>query len=228
MLTAHRIATEAKMHIDTAMTGLGVVPWSPASVPAPGMPTAEDDRQLQAQGAAEDAAADSDDSTELTAEEQRRIEELRQTDRAVRAHEQAHVAAGGQYVRRAPAYDYETGPDGQRYAVGGEVSIDTAPVPGDPEATMRKAQIVQRAALAPVDPSPQDRQVASEARAMEAQARAELLQQRRAEPAAEQTSGEEHPDGATGADSKSPAAALGQRIADYFVAADRGMLNLFA
>ncbi|MEM6544436.1 MAG: putative metalloprotease CJM1_0395 family protein, partial [Pseudomonadota bacterium] len=55
--------------------------------------------------------------------------------------------------------------------------IDVSPVPGDPQATIEKARIVRRAALAPAEPSAQDRRVAAEATALEQQARAELLAQ---------------------------------------------------
>lgn len=65
-------------------------------------------------------------------------------DREVRAHEQAHMAAAGAYSRG--------GPDNRQYAVGGEVQIDTSAVSGDPEATIRKAQTVRRAANAPATP----------------------------------------------------------------------------
>ena len=87
------------------------------------------------------------------AQEQRLIEDQIQTlaarDREVRAHEQAHVAAGGQYAG-APAYQYERGPNGVSYAVGGEVPISTGEE-ATPEATLRKAQIIRRAALAPAE-----------------------------------------------------------------------------
>lgn len=104
------------------------------------------------------------------------VEELSVTDRRVRAHEQAHMAAGGSLVRGGPVFEYRTGPDGQRYAVGGEVSLDVRPVSGDPSATIRKAERVKRAALAPADPSPRDRQVAAQAEAMANRAHQELTQ----------------------------------------------------
>jgi hypothetical protein len=75
----------------------------------------------------------------------------------------AHIAAGGQYVRGGANFEYQTGPDGKRYAVGGEVSIDTSGVSGDPDATMRKMQVVRKAALAPAKTSAQDRSVAASA-----------------------------------------------------------------
>lgn len=124
-------------------------------------------------------------AAQLSPTEARLLQWLRQRDFAVRAHERAHVAAGGPYVIRAANYDYTLGPDGQRYATGGEVHIDTSPIPGDPAATIAKAQVIFRAAVAPVDPSMQDLRVAAQARMMEATARIELLRQRQQEnPAA--------------------------------------------
>ncbi|MCW8929291.1 MAG: putative metalloprotease CJM1_0395 family protein [Gammaproteobacteria bacterium] len=123
-------------------------------------------------------------STELTEAELQEVEELKRRDAEVRAHEQAHSSAGGNLTQGGITFDYETGPDGKRYAVGGEVSIDTSAVAGDPQATLRKAQQIRRAATAPVDPSAQDRSVAAEASRMEAQARSEIAQQGRAKQVA--------------------------------------------
>lgn len=109
------------------------------------------------------------------------LAELKATDRAVRAHEAAHLAAAGSYATSGPQYSYERGPDGQRYAVGGEVGIDTSPVRGDPEATIAKARQVEQAALAPAQPSGQDLRIAAAARATAQQAQLELAQQQRAE-----------------------------------------------
>jgi len=119
---------------------------------------------------------------ELTAEEKRRVEGLKARDREVRAHEQAHLVAAGQYAVGGPSYQYETGPDGKRYAVGGEVRLDTSGIPDNPEATMRKMEQIQRAALAPRDPSSQDRRVAAEAGKKGAKARQEVVEKKRSEP----------------------------------------------
>lgn len=108
-----------------------------------------------------------------TVEKQQIVQELSARDREVRQHEMAHKAAGAG-ITGAVAYSYERGPDGRMYAVGGEVSIDTSAVPGDPEATLEKAEKIIRAALAPAEPSAQDYRVAAQARAMAAEARAEL------------------------------------------------------
>ncbi|WP_080748494.1 putative metalloprotease CJM1_0395 family protein [Teredinibacter turnerae] len=104
--------------------------------------------------------------------EQEEIRELSARDREVRAHEQAHVAVGGQFAGAA-SFDYQRGPDGVRYAVSGEVPIDVGREP-TPEATIEKMQVVKRAALAPAEPSAQDRRVAAEASRQEAEARQEL------------------------------------------------------
>ncbi len=115
---------------------------------------------------------------ELTPEEEKQVEELKKRDREVRRHEQAHKAAAGKNATGGPSYDYQTGPDGKRYAVGGEVQIDTSSVKGDPEATIRKARNIKSAALAPQDPSSQDRQVAAEASRIDQEARQEVAKQK--------------------------------------------------
>lgn len=112
--------------------------------------------------------------TKLTPEEQKTVTQLKERDIEVRAHEQAHAAVGGQYAG-SPQYDYQTGPDGKRYAVGGSVSIDVS-AESDPEATIQKMQIVRRAAMAPAEPSAQDYKVAAEATQKETQARAQVSQ----------------------------------------------------
>jgi hypothetical protein len=111
---------------------------------------------------------------ELEATARRALESLRQRDHEVRLHEQAHLLAAGPYAKGAPSYTYQTGPDGQRYAVGGEVPIDLSAVPGNPQATLQKALTVRRAALAPTDPSEADQAVAAQATALAAQAQQEL------------------------------------------------------
>ena len=103
-------------------------------------------------------------SRQFTEEEQKRIDELKKIDTQVRAHEAAHQAAAGG-LARGKSFTYTTGPDGGQYAVGGEVQIDTSPIPNNPQATISKMQQVQRAVLAPADPSGQDMAVAAQAAA---------------------------------------------------------------
>ncbi len=115
--------------------------------------------------------------------EQRQLQQLRAIDRAVRAHELAHQSVGGRYVTSGARFQYERGSDGRNYATSGEVSIDTSEIPGDPQSTLVKAQVILRAALAPVNPSVQDRQVAAVATSMIQQARSATVQQSAAEDA---------------------------------------------
>lgn len=94
--------------------------------------------------------------------EAQQISELSKRDIEVKTHEQAHAAVGGSFAQ-SPSYEYEKGPDGRRYAVDGEVSIDVAPISGDPQATISKMQKVYAAAMAPVQPSMADIRVAAQA-----------------------------------------------------------------
>jgi len=120
------------------------------------------------------------DGSELSEEEKHEVARLKKTDSRVRAHEHAHMAAGGSLVRGGANYEYKRGPDGTMYAVGGEVSIDTSEE-ARPEDTISKMQRVKAAALAPADPSPQDRKVAAEASVKAQKANMELAQQRKKE-----------------------------------------------
>ncbi len=108
---------------------------------------------------------------ELSEEEMREVRALNIRDREVRSHEAAHSAAAGAYAQGGPTYTFQRGPDGKSYATGGEVKIDTSAIPGDPEATVRKAQQIKASALAPAEPSPQDRSVAASATQLIAAAR---------------------------------------------------------
>ncbi len=108
---------------------------------------------------------------------EREIDSLMKRDTQVRSHEQAHAAVGGIHAGQ-PAFEFEKGPDGKRYAVEGEVQIDVSVVNGDPLATMAKMKQVYAAAMAPVDPSMADIRVAAEAMRKYNQAREEAGNQR--------------------------------------------------
>jgi hypothetical protein len=121
---------------------------------------------------------------ELSEEELRKIEELKKIDKKVHTHEQAHLSAAGGYARGGANYDYVTGPDGKRYANAGHVNLDVSKEK-TPEATIRKANIIQKAALAPAEPSPADRQIAANAAKMAADAQKEMAENNK--PASEET-----------------------------------------
>lgn len=128
---------------------------------------------LRSQGKA--AQKPDDGQRELTEEQLRQIAELKSRDVEVRAHEQAHKAVAGAHGG-AISLTYETGPDGRRYAVAGEVPVDLSPVSGDPAATVRKMQTIRQAALAPADPSGADRAAAARASQLAQKAQAELAE----------------------------------------------------
>ena len=117
---------------------------------------------------------------ELTPEEAQIVSELKSRDLEVKAHEMAHASVGGS-TTGSPSYDYEVGPDGKRYAVSGEVSVDLSRVAGDPQATIAKMQKVHAAALAPANPSAQDTRVAANATQIILQAQSDLLSEQNEE-----------------------------------------------
>jgi len=158
---------------------------------------------VAAQGPGEDGGksgnpggGDPSNPRNLTPEEQRVVEELKKTDREVHAHERAHQAASGG-LAGAASFQYTQGPDGKRYAVSGEVSIDASPA-ATPEATIAKMEQVKRAALAPQKPSAKDRQVATQAEQAKRQAEAELRTEKEKEAQESQKAREEKTEQTTG------------------------------
>jgi hypothetical protein len=99
------------------------------------------------------------------------IAQLKSIEAKVKAHEAAHKAAGGAATGPV-SYSYTRGPDGKNYITGGEVPI-TISSGRTPQETISRMQQVIQAALAPADPSPQDRAVAAQAAAIQQTARQE-------------------------------------------------------
>ena len=116
-------------------------------------------------------------------EEQREVAELKARDREVRSHEKAHARTGAPYTG-APTYETVRGPNGQQFAVSGKTPIDVSPIPGDPAATTRKMEVVKQAALAPAEPSAQDRAIAARAEGQRLKALQDVARQ-----ASEETEG---------------------------------------
>lgn len=136
-----------------------------------------------------DFAAPRGTSTSAQADpaEQRQLRELQETDRKVRAHEAAHLAAAGGLAQGGASFTMTRGSDGRYYATGGEVSISTSEG-RSPQDTLARARQIRAAALAPADPSPQDYRVAAQATRMEFQAQQELVAQQSEATADEQGS----------------------------------------
>jgi len=151
------------------MGGMAITPLSPASLGA------ANGRRQETNGAQGKSLPG---QTELSPQQQAAVRQLETADREVRQHEQAHLAAAGGYARSGASYMYTTGPDGKRYATGGEVSIDVSTA-RTPQATIQKMETVKRAAVAPSNPSAQDRAVYAEAQQIEIQAQQEATQESR-------------------------------------------------
>jgi len=120
------------------------------------------------------AKSSGENTTELSEQDIQQLQKLKSRDQVVRAHEAAHIAAGSGLIQGGASFSFQRGPDGVQYAIGGEVKIDASKVTGDPEATLQKAERIQAAALAPAQPSTQDRNVAAKAAQMAIEARAEI------------------------------------------------------
>lgn len=149
--------------------------------------------QVSANGRSKEEA----DSGRLSEEELAQVRQLQARDRAVRQHEQAHMSAAAGLATSGPSYTYQRGPDGINYAIGGEVSIDVSPG-RTPEETLEKAKTIERAALAPKDPSGADRAVAAQARNMAQEAQQEIaVQGEQADAAAASTPGSTRTEDAT-------------------------------
>ena len=124
----------------------------------------------------EDQASNNSNKEELTQQEKQEVAELKTTDAEVKAHENAHKAAAAGLRTSAPNYEYETGPDGKKYAVAGDVNISYQ-TSSDPEVNLKNAQQLKAAALAPAEPSSQDRKVAMKAEREIAKARQEIQEE---------------------------------------------------
>jgi len=139
-------------------------------------PVADEQEQAadntQAAGSTGRSTAKGLDGEPLNLGEVAQLAELKKADTAVRAHEQAHLAAAGGLAKGGASFTYQKGPDGRKYAVGGEVQIDTSKG-ATPEETVAKMMRVRAAALAPANPSPQDRKVAQSASLTMSEARVE-------------------------------------------------------
>jgi len=115
---------------------------------------------------------------EMSDDEKAEVRRLKKIDAEVRAHEEAHKRAAGELARGGVHFEYKIGPDGKRYAVSGNVKIDSSEDPRGPEETIQKAEKIKLASLAPMDPSSADRQVAADAERMKNKAQQDIFEDR--------------------------------------------------
>ena len=129
----------------------------------------EDARSTNKTDDAKDTKSTEDtEDTKQKEAENKKIDMLEKRNIEVQQHEQAHKSIGGSYAGPI-VYEYTTGPNGKRYAINGHVNFDVSKE-STPEATLRKAEIIYRAALAPSDPSTQDMSLAKAAQDLKQEA----------------------------------------------------------
>ena len=78
----------------------------------------------------------------------------------------------------SPSYLYTTTTEGSRFISSGDVSFKMYSVNNDPSAQIELAKSIEKAALAPIDPTPQDRSVSILAQALASLALKSLNEQR--------------------------------------------------
>jgi hypothetical protein len=91
---------------------------------------------------------------------ERVLSKFKRRDAEIRSHEQVHASIGP--TTSPISYNYQQGPDGKMYAVGGSVRLDTS-IPDDPKAAAFKLEQIQKAASGPVDPSGVDSTISQQA-----------------------------------------------------------------
>lgn len=104
---------------------------------------------------------------DLSQAEQKKLKELRDTDRAVRTEERHHAAVAGAYGG-TPQYQYVQGPDGKYYAVAGKVDVGV-PQGASPEQAERAHKAIAAAATSVSTPSSADFTAAAQAGQLAAQ-----------------------------------------------------------
>lgn len=90
---------------------------------------------------------------------ERVLAKFRKADADIKSHEQVHASIGP--TTSPISYNYQQGPDGKMYAVGGHVKLDTS-IPDDPKAAAFKLDQIKRAASGPMDSSGADNTISQQ------------------------------------------------------------------
>jgi len=168
-------ASPPKAQVENTAAQLGIQPSKNMATEfrpyGPGKPRQDSlSPALSAPGQRDLQPAGTDETAQEDPQVQQVIAQLKATEEKVKAHEAAHKSGGA--ATGPISYSYTRGPDGRNYITGGEVPI-TISTGNTPQETISRMQQVIQAALAPADPSPQDRAVAAQAAAMQQAARQE-------------------------------------------------------
>lgn len=128
--------------------------------------------------AAQAAAASAAESSVVTTDDLRELRDLQRSDRQVRVQENLQRQLAAEFVRGAPVYEFEEGPDGRRYAVGADSDFQLPnQASSDPRQAARDAASARQAALASAVSSPAEQAFAARAASAEARARAEITRE---------------------------------------------------
>ena len=153
------------------------------------------------------SSATTNGDAKLTEAQQEQLLKLKNRDQQVRNHEQAHLSAAGPYAAGGASFTYQRGPDGKSYAIGGEVPIDVSNA-DTPQATLQKMATIEKAALAPADPSGADHRIAAEAEAKATKARMEIAKEQQQKLQGDSTdttgTGTRNTNGSSGSSSDNP------------------------
>jgi len=94
---------------------------------------------------------------------QRVLNKFKSTDSNVRAHEQTHASTTN--TTTPIQYNYQMGPDGKLYAVGGSVRVDTS-IPDDPKEASYKLDKLKKSATSVDEMSAADSAISIQANLM--------------------------------------------------------------
>jgi hypothetical protein len=112
----------------------------------------------------------------LSEEEKERLEELRRRQNRIKRRHRTQAQVASKYTEGGPQYIYKRGPDGEMYAVKGEVEYDTTRE-DSPEQTIEKMKAIKKAVRATPEPTLEDKRVANEASQKLEEAKRKLRQQ---------------------------------------------------
>ncbi|MDR1052972.1 MAG: hypothetical protein LBL39_02250 [Planctomycetaceae bacterium] len=112
-------------------------------------PPEESESESESEEVEESSGSSISVSKELTAEEEEEVQELKELDAKVRQNKADK--SGGDYIQNDADYIFQTGPDGNRYAIAEAVSVDVSQTVNDSETTTEETQQTAATLTAPTE-----------------------------------------------------------------------------
>lgn len=136
-------------------------------------PPEESESESESEDVEESSGSSISVSKELTAEEEEEVRELKELDAEVRQRK-ADKSGGDQYIQNDADYIFQTGPDGNRYAIAEAVSVNVSETGDNSEAATEETQQTAATLTAPTEQPESGSEVAAAAKgSVEAKAEAE-------------------------------------------------------